>query len=149
MTEHVIFAAPFFMEATLRFLKGAARCPVLRLPSSVRTREDRLPADIRAAIAGHWRIDDALDPQQLVDAARGLESRFGKARSYMGPLEQLQVPLAVAREALGIDGPVVGSCEKLPRQVAHERRAARRRYSVRASRAGRRPRSSRGIHRPR
>jgi biotin carboxylase len=39
-----------------------------------------------------------------VDAARGLESKFGKASSYMGPLEQLQVPLAVAREALGIKG---------------------------------------------
>jgi biotin carboxylase len=104
MTEHIIFAAPFFMEATLRFLKGATTLPGVALTVVSQDPEDRMPADIRAAIAGHWRVNDALDPQQLVDAARGLESKFGKASSYMGPLEQLQVPLAVAREALGIKG---------------------------------------------
>ena len=104
MTQHIIFAAPFFMEATLRFVKGAATLPGVTLTVVSQDPEDKIPADIRAAIAGHWRVDDALDPQQLVDAARGLESHFGKATSYMGPLEQLQVPLAVAREALGIDG---------------------------------------------
>lgn len=104
MTQHVIFAAPFFMAATLRFLYGAARLPDVVLTLVSQDAEEKLPADLRSAIAGHWRVDDALDPQQLVDAARALESRFGKAVSYMGPLEQLQVPLAVAREVLGIDG---------------------------------------------
>ncbi len=104
MTQHVIFAAPFFMEATLRFLKGAAALPGVALSVVSQDPEEKIPQDIRALIAGHWRVDDALDPQQLVDAARALGSRFGKAISYMGPLEQLQVPLAVARETLGIDG---------------------------------------------
>lgn len=104
MSQHVIFAAPFFMEATLRFLKGAAQVPGVELTVVSQDAEAQLPPDIRAAIAGHWRVADALDPQQLVDAARELESRFGKAISYMASLEQLQVPLAIAREALGIDG---------------------------------------------
>jgi len=104
MTHHVIFAAPFFMDATLRFLRGAVHLPNVALTVVSQDPEDRLPADLRAAIAGHWRIDDGLDPQQLVDAARGLEARFGKATSYMAALEQLQVPLAVAREVLGISG---------------------------------------------
>ena len=104
MTQHVIFAAPFLMAATLRFLYGAASLPGVALTLVSQDPEDKLPPDLRSAIAGHWRVDDALDPQQLVDAARALESRFGKAISYMGPLEQLQVPLAVAREVLGIDG---------------------------------------------
>ena len=104
MTRHVIFAAPFFMEATLRFLRGAARLPNVALTVVSQDPVEKLPQDLRAAIAGHWRVDDALDPQQLVDAARALESQFGKATTYMGPLEQLQVPLAIAREVLGIDG---------------------------------------------
>ncbi len=104
MTQHVIFAAPFLMAATLRFLYGAASLPGVALTLVSQDPEAKLPPDLRSAIAGHWRVDDALDPQQLVDAARALESRFGKAISYMGPLEQLQVPLAVAREVLGIDG---------------------------------------------
>ncbi len=92
------------MEATLRFLRGAAHLPDVALTVVSQDPEERLPNDIRASIAGHWRIDDALNPQQLVDAARALESRFGKAISYMGALEQLQVPLAQAREVLGIGG---------------------------------------------
>lgn len=104
MPQHVIFAAPFFMDATLRFLRGAARLPGVALTVVSQDPLERLPDDIRASIAGHWRIDDGLNPQQLADAARQLESRFGKALNYFGPLEQLQVPLALAREALGIDG---------------------------------------------
>ncbi len=104
MNRHVIFAAPFFMDATLRFLRGAARLPDVTLTVVSQDPEERMPPDLRSAIAGHWRVDDALDPQQLVDAARALQSRFGTAISYMATLEQLQVPLAKAREVLGIEG---------------------------------------------
>lgn len=104
MPQHVIFAAPFFMDATVRFLRGASRLPDVALTVVSQDPEERLPADIRSRIAGHWRIADALDPRQLVDAAQHLEARYGKAESYLATLEQLQVPLALAREALGIDG---------------------------------------------
>jgi biotin carboxylase len=104
MSQHVIFAAPFFMDATLRFLRGAAQLPDVALTVISQDPAEKIPGDIRAAIAGHWRVDDALDAQQLVDAARQLQQRFGKAVSLFGPLEQLQVPLAIAREALGIAG---------------------------------------------
>ncbi len=104
MARHVIFAAPFFMDATLRFLRGAAGLPGVALTIVSQDPEDRLPAELRSRLAGHWRVADALDPQQLVDAARQLEARFGRASAYIAALEQLQVPLAVAREALGIDG---------------------------------------------
>lgn len=104
MAQHVIFAAPFFMDATLRFLRGTSRLPDIALTVVSQEPEERLPADLRSRIAGHWRVDDALDAQQLVDAARQLEGRFGKAARYIAALEQLQVPLARARETLGIDG---------------------------------------------
>ncbi len=104
MSQHLIFAAPFFMDATLRFLKGASRLPGVALTVVSQDPEDRMPGDLRTRIAGHWRVDDALDPQQLADAARQLELRFGKATAYIAALEQLQVPLARAREALGIQG---------------------------------------------
>ncbi len=104
MAHHVIFAAPFFMDATLRFLRGATRLPGVNVTLVSQDPEDRLPINLRSAIAGHWRVDDALDPQQLADAARQLERRFGKAIGFMAALEQLQVPLAIARETLGIDG---------------------------------------------
>ena len=67
-------------------------------------RLEQLPGDIRESLAGHWRVDDALNPQQLTEAARELQRRFGAASRYFGALEQLQVPLAMARQALDIEG---------------------------------------------
>ncbi len=104
MPTHVIFAAPFFMDATLRFVAGATHLPDTVVTVVSQDPVEKLPADIRARIAGHWRVDDALDPRQLVAAAQALQTQFGKALRYIAALEQLQVPLAVARESLGIEG---------------------------------------------
>ena len=104
MSQHVVFAAPFFMDATLRFLRGATHLPGVDLTLISQDPLEKLPPDLRDRLAGHYRVDDALDPQQLVHATGELQRRFGKALRLFGPLEQLQVPLAVAREALGIDG---------------------------------------------
>ncbi|MEX0976594.1 MAG: ATP-grasp domain-containing protein [Woeseia sp.] len=104
MPQHVIFAAPFFMDATVRFIAGATNLPEVTLTVLSQDPVERLPADVRQRIAGHWRVDDALDPQHLVDGARNLERQFGRATRMIGALEQLQVPLAAAREVLGIAG---------------------------------------------
>jgi hypothetical protein len=102
--QHVIFAAPFFMDATLRFVAGATRLPDVVLTVLGQDLAERMPQALRERIAGHWRVDDALDARQLIDGARNLERQFGKVRRMIGALEQLQVPLAAAREALGVDG---------------------------------------------
>lgn len=92
------------MEATLRFIDGASHLPGVSLTVISEDPAELMPAGIRRRLAGHWRIDDALDPQQLVDGARQLERRFGKATHFIAALEQLQVPLAAARETMGIEG---------------------------------------------
>ncbi len=104
MDPHVIFAAPFFMDATLRFISGAASLDGVRLTLISQDPADKLPAGLRARLAGHWRVDDALDPAQIVRAARELEARCGRPERMFAALEQLQVPLAIAREELGIAG---------------------------------------------
>lgn len=92
------------MDATLSFINGATHLPGVSLTVVSQDPVDRMPQEIRHRIAGHWRVENALDSQQLVDAARQLEKSFGRAYRYIAALEQLQVPLAVAREVLGIDG---------------------------------------------
>lgn len=104
MPRHVIFAAPFFMDATLRFIRGATALEDTNLSIVSQDRLESLPGDIRQQIAGHWRVDDALNPEQLVEAARGLAAKLGEPVRYIAALEQLQVPLAAAREMLGIEG---------------------------------------------
>src|SRR6185295_14281619 len=98
------FVAPFLREATMRFVEKAARLPDVQLALITSEPEDRVPAELRAALAGHWRVDDALDPGQLAGAVQGLGGYIGPVRRLLAVLEQLQVPLAQVREHLGIEG---------------------------------------------
>ena len=104
MKTHVIFVAPFFLETTLRFVAGAARLPGVELSLVSQDPAEKLPATLRSALAAHWRVNDALDPDQLVHAANMLARQLGPPARLLGALEQLQVPLAQAREALGVSG---------------------------------------------
>ncbi len=58
----------------------------------------------RDVIVQHWRVDDVLDPQQLLHAVHEVSARIGGVERLFGAYEQLQVPLASVREQLGIPG---------------------------------------------
>src|SRR5215213_5391592 len=98
------FVAPFLLPATARFVATAAHVPGVSLAVITTEPADRLSPDLKEHLDGHWRVDDALDPQQLVDAVRGLSQQMGPIDRLIGALEQLQVPMAYAREVLGLDG---------------------------------------------
>lgn len=92
------------MPATLRFMEAAAGLPGLRLSLISQDPADGLPDALRRRLAGHWRVQDGLDPDQIVEGARRMQQELGEVTRMFGPLEQLQVPLAVARERMGIPG---------------------------------------------
>jgi phosphoribosylaminoimidazole carboxylase (NCAIR synthetase) len=98
------FVAPFLLEATTRFVLAAARLPGVQLALVTSEPEDRIPAELRATLAAHWRVDDALDPGQLAGAVQAVGAHLGPVRRLLAVLEQLQVPLAQVREHLGIEG---------------------------------------------
>src|SRR3954449_6697996 len=98
------FVAPYLLEATARFVSVAAELPGVRLGLVTCEPVERIPPDVRERLAGHWRIDDALDPRQLAWAVDGLSGQLGRVEKLVGALEQLQVPLARVRESLGIEG---------------------------------------------
>jgi D-alanine-D-alanine ligase-like ATP-grasp enzyme len=104
MKHHAIFVAPFFLDATTRFIAGAAQLENADVSVISQDPLERLPDSVRQRLAGHWRVDDALDPDRIVQAAEALQQRHGPASCLLAALEQLQVPLAVARETLGISG---------------------------------------------
>jgi len=101
---NVVFVAPFFLETTLRFVDAAASLPGVRLGLVSQDPEEKLPAGLRAKLGAHQRVDNGLDPQQIAAATRALGRRLGSVERLLGTLEELQVPLAEVREALGIDG---------------------------------------------
>jgi hypothetical protein len=98
------FVAPYLLEATARFVSTAARLPDVRLGLVTSEPVDKIHPDLAQHLAGHWRVDDALDPRQIATAVTGLGRQLGRVDRLVGALEQLQVPLAQVREALGIDG---------------------------------------------
>src|SRR5690348_15313222 len=98
------FVAPYLLEATARFVSAAAELPGVRLALVTCEPVDRIAPDLRERLDAHWRVDDALDPQQLAWAVRGLSGQLGPVERLVGALEQLQVPMAQAREWLGIPG---------------------------------------------
>jgi biotin carboxylase len=98
------FVAPFLLPATARFVLTAAKLAGVSLAVITTEPAHRLSPELKEHLGGHWRVDDALDPQQLVAAVRGLSQQVGPVERLVGALEQLQVPMAYAREQLGLDG---------------------------------------------
>jgi biotin carboxylase len=98
------FVAPFLLPATARFVATAAALPNVSLGVVTAEPVERLSPDLKQLLAGHWRVDDPLDPQQIVEAVRGLSQQMGTVERLVGALEQLQVPMAYARQILGLDG---------------------------------------------
>ncbi len=98
------FVAPFLMPATVRFVATAAQLPGVRLGLITTEPAERVPDELARHLAAHWRVDDALDPRQIAEGVAGLSRQLGRVERLVGALEQLQVPLAQARDALGMPG---------------------------------------------
>jgi phosphoribosylaminoimidazole carboxylase (NCAIR synthetase) len=101
---HVVYVVPFFMEATLRFVAGAASLPRVTLSVISQDPQNALPPELVPRIRAHWRVADALDPAQIVAGVRQLHANVAPVERLIGSLEQLQEPLAVARAQLGLPG---------------------------------------------
>jgi formate-dependent phosphoribosylglycinamide formyltransferase (GAR transformylase) len=109
--KHAVFVAPFAMATTLRFIRAVATLPDVRLSLVTQEPAEKLPDDLRATIAGHWRVADGLDADQLEQGVRALAKAVAPVDCLLGTLEQLQVQLAQARARLGLRGLSVDAAE--------------------------------------
>src|SRR5215207_9216823 len=100
----VIFAAPSFTENAHRFIEATVSQPGVRVAVVSQDPQEHLAQHLRDRVAGHWKVEDIFDPGQLAHAARVLSGHFGPIHRLYGAYEQLQVPLAEAREVLGVEG---------------------------------------------
>jgi phosphoribosylaminoimidazole carboxylase (NCAIR synthetase) len=98
------FVAPYLLDATMRFVEAAARLPGTELALITCEPEQRVPPGLCGRLAAHWRLDDPLDAGQLTTAVQAVSEHVAPVRRLLAVLEQLQVPLAQARDHLGIDG---------------------------------------------
>ena len=101
---NVVFAAPMFSPAASQMIEAAVSFPDTRVSVISQDPLERLAPPLRARVAGHWRVNDVTNEGELETAVRELASRYGPPDRCFGAYEQLQVPLALVRERLGIPG---------------------------------------------
>lgn len=96
----MLFVAPFLLDATLKYIQAAAAVPNVRLIVLTQDHPSKLPRG-----AQHYAVGNALDPRQLVEAARTIARQTGGLHRLIGILENAQDAIAAAREELGLPGP--------------------------------------------
>jgi biotin carboxylase len=103
--RNVIFVAPFALDATMRFVRPAAEMKDVRLAIIGQEPVDKLPAELREKLSAHYRIEDAMNVEQLLAGVRHIAKGWdGKVDRFIAILEQLQVPVAEVRAQLGLPG---------------------------------------------
>lgn len=101
---HVVFIAPRFLENTNRYVRAFAELGEITLSLVSMDPEEAIPAPVRPRVAGHYRVADSMDPAQLTAAVRAIGGAIGPVDRLAGVLEELQLPMAEVRDALGIEG---------------------------------------------
>lgn len=101
----IVFVAPFFREGTNRFLRAFAGLDGVRLGVISMEPADRIEPAVKDRIAAHYQIGSCMDAGDLVRGCRGIAPMLGGSIDRLvSYLEELQIPVADARERLGIDG---------------------------------------------
>jgi phosphoribosylaminoimidazole carboxylase (NCAIR synthetase) len=101
---HVVFIAPRFLENTNRYVAAFAALDAVTLSVISMDPEEAIPAGLRPRIAGHYRVADPGDVGQLTAAVRAIARGVGRVDRLAAALEQLQLPMAEVRDAVGIEG---------------------------------------------
>ncbi len=102
--KSVAFVAPLFRKATNRFLRAFAGLPDVRVGVISQEPIDRLDPALRRGIVAHARISDPMSGADIARGCRELRRDLGPLDGVFGHLEQLQIPLAEAREIEDIPG---------------------------------------------
>lgn len=101
---NVVYVAPYYTANILRALDALIALPGVRTGVITQEPEERLPERYRGRLGGHYKVNDCLDAGDLEKAGRAFQKEWGSVDRLLGFLEQMQLPLATARDRLGIPG---------------------------------------------
>lgn len=100
----VVYVSPFLRKDVYLFLDRLSRLDHVEVGLISSLPDEELSPQVRAAIAGYWRVSDLMDSAELVWAARGLSQRLGPIDRMFTEYEMIQMPVAEARAELGLPG---------------------------------------------
>lgn len=101
--KRVVFVAPYFMDATARFIHAATRVPDAQVGLVSCDPLSRLAPEIRQRLAAHYAVDD-IGMSRLMHGVEMVGRELGGIDRILGMLEQIQVPLGQIRDQLGVPG---------------------------------------------
>lgn len=101
---HVAYISPHFTPNTVRFIESLVSLHKVRLVLISQDPVSKMPGWQQSRLAAGIQIPDVCDANALVRTLGIWQKRHGVFHRIMGATEQLQVPLAIARETLGIPG---------------------------------------------
>lgn len=100
----VIFVCPIFSPAATQMIEAALNVPQVRLGVIAQQPLSALAPGLAARVTAHWQVADVTNAASLEQAVRALGDIHGDIARCFGAYEQLQQPLAIVRERLGIPG---------------------------------------------
>ena len=100
----VLYAAPNYNETAVKFIDKLASIPGIRFGLISQEPAEWLKPELRSKLAVFAQVKNVFDSNQLIDAAKLLSSQHGPIHRIIGATEQVQIPVAEVREALGIEG---------------------------------------------
>lgn len=100
----VLYAAPNYTENAVKFIEKLAAIPDIRLGLISQEPSAWLKPELQARLAAFAQVKDAFSEAELIQAARQLSAQHGPVHRILGATEQIQLPVAAVREALGIGG---------------------------------------------
>ena len=101
--KKVIFVAPYFLDATERFIDAATQVPDAKVGLVSCDPASKLRPELRKRISAHFAVQDISTPQ-LQCGVEAIGRTFGGIDCILGMLEQIQVPLGEIRDRLGVPG---------------------------------------------
>jgi D-alanine-D-alanine ligase-like ATP-grasp enzyme len=101
MPRNVVFVCPFPSEASMRFVRAAARLSDIRLLGVIHTMPTGDDASLYDDVV---RIDNPTRSDEVIGAIETLRGRHGAPDRIVGVLEIMQVMLAEVRAHFGVEG---------------------------------------------
>jgi biotin carboxylase len=100
----VAYIVPFFTPNAVRFIENLVSLHQVRLVIISQEPISKLPAWQQSRISMSKQVTDVFDKWTIIKTLTDLQKTTGAFHRILGATEQLQVPMAEARLALGIAG---------------------------------------------
>ncbi len=100
----VAYIAPNFTANAVRFIEALTSLHDIRLVVISQESASLLPAWQQSRLTISRKIPDVFNSAQLISVLKDIRKQTGIFHRLLGATEQLQVPLAEARLALGVEG---------------------------------------------